>query len=76
MGLLVLPSIRRKKRKHTVDDCAMYCGAWNGLRRHKHGDHMCGLMAPKRRTNGSTTLLQGKVLFHVLSEVFMPLRKS
>ena len=34
---------------------------------------MCGLMAPKRRTSGSTSLLQGKVLFHMLSEVFMPL---
>ena len=37
---------------------------------------MCGLMAPKRRTNESTTLVQGKVLFHILSEVSMPLCKS
>ena len=37
---------------------------------------MCGLMAPKSRTNGNTTLLQGKVLFHMLSEVFVPLRKG
>ena len=25
----------RQKRKHTVDDCVMYCGDWDGLQRHK-----------------------------------------
>ena len=30
----------KEKGKHTVDDCAMYCGDWNGLQRHKHGVHV------------------------------------
>ena len=30
----------KEKRKHTVDDCAMYCGDWNGLQRHKQGVHV------------------------------------
>ena len=66
----------KEKVKHTVDDCAMYCGDWEELQRHRHDVHVWPDLAPKRRTNGSTTLLQGKVLFHVLSEVFMPLCKS
>ena len=30
----------KEKGKHTVDDCAMYCGDWNGLQRHRHGVHV------------------------------------
>ena len=66
----------KEKGTHTIDDCAMYCGDWNGGCRDTVTVSMCGLMAPKMRTNGSTTLFQGKVLFHMLSEVSMPLCKS
>ena len=30
----------KEKWKHTVDDCVMYCGDWNGLQRHRHGVHV------------------------------------
>ena len=30
----------KEKGKHTVDDCAMYCGDWNGQQRHRHGVHL------------------------------------
>ena len=39
-------------------------------------ESLCGLLVPKTRTHGSTTLLSEKVLFHILSEVFMLLCKS
>ena len=35
-------------------------------------ESLCGLLVPKTRTHGCTTLLPEKVLFHILSEVFMP----
>ena len=39
-------------------------------------ESLCGLLVPKTRTLGSITLLSEKVLFHILSEVLMPLCKS
>ena len=34
-SLLVLPSGRGRKGKHTVDDCVIYRDDWNGLQRHE-----------------------------------------
>ena len=61
--------------KHTVDDCAMYRDERNRPK-NTNRESLCGLLVPKTRTHGSTTLLPEKVLFHILSEVFMPLCKS
>ena len=30
----------KEKGKHTVDECAMYCGDWNGLQRHRQRVHV------------------------------------
>ena len=30
----------KEKGKHTVDDCARYCGDWEGLQRHRHRVHV------------------------------------
>ena len=35
-------------------------------------ESLCGLLVLKTRTHGSITLLSEKVLFHILSKVFMP----
>ena len=40
MSPSVLPSIRRKKGNTQFDDCAMYCGDWNGLQRDRQGVHV------------------------------------
>ena len=39
-------------------------------------ESLCGLLVPKTRTHGRPTLLSERVLFHNLSEVFMPLLKE
>ena len=38
-------------------------------------ESLCGLLVPKTRTHGSTTLLSEKVLFHILSEVHASLQE-
>ena len=71
MSLSVLPSIRRTQS--TIASCTVVIGIGY---RDTGMVSMCGLTAPKRRTKWSTTLLQGKVLFHMVFEVFMPPCKS
>ena len=40
MSLSMVALNMKEQGKHTIDDCAMYCGDWNGLQRHRHGVHV------------------------------------
>ena len=75
MSLWVMPSMTMEKGKYTVDECAMYCGDWNGLTETQARCPCVGLMAPKR-TNGSTTVLQGEgPVPHVVRGVYASLQE-
>ena len=61
--------------KHTVDDCAMYRDDWNGLQRHEQRIFVW-IAGAQDEDPWEYNIDKEKVLFHILSEVFMPLCRS